>query len=437
MKNKFISSFIFLYLFCAVLEARVEVPISDQMILQILYKNTWSYIDYFVNDLTGFPYDSHEKKPSTSLTNIGFYMASCAIASQTGLIPKEDANLKLKKCLHSLKLMEKWRNFPVTWVNAYNLKTTEQQFSTIDHLGNLSASLILVKNIYPELAPAVDEILSPMNWSILYEEKNHFYRGGYRLDKMDFDIKQPWGDWYYSFLGADTRLGSFIGIAKGEIPYIQWQSLNRNIETKYGQNYFVPGWQGGGLFMQFVSGLFLDERTTVLGKSAANFAYAQILHARKIQAKVWGWSASQAPTGEYLGWGAIKDEIVTPHASLLAINYYPNKVMGNVKELDKLGASSPYMEMGKKLNFGFRDSLNWKIGFVSSGYLALDQTMIFLSLANYLYDGMVWKNFKKDPMVQKGLESIEDYSRIDSQVLQVYQKRDQEEPNEHSIISLE
>ncbi len=99
MKNKFISSFIFLYLFCAVLEARVEVPISDQMILQILYKNTWSYIDYFVNDLTGFPYDSHEKKPSTSLTNIGFYMASCAIASQTGLIPKEDANLKLKKCL--------------------------------------------------------------------------------------------------------------------------------------------------------------------------------------------------------------------------------------------------------------------------------------------------------------------------------------------------
>jgi len=95
------------------------------------------------------------------------------------------------------------------------------------------------------------------------------------------------------------------------------------------------------------------------------------------------------------------------------------------------------MEMGKKLNFGFRDSLNWKIGFVSSGYLALDQTMIFLSLANYLYDGMVWKNFKKDPMVQKGLESIEDYSRIDSQVLQVYQKRDQEEPNEHSIISLE
>ena len=77
------------------------------------------------------------------------------------------------------------------------------------------------------------------------------------------------------------------------------------MEKKYGLKYFKPGWQGGGLFMQFICGIFLDETATKLGYSEANFAFAQMLHARKIgyrygvgrlhkiqMAGVWAWARS-------------------------------------------------------------------------------------------------------------------------------------------------
>lgn len=397
----------------------------DIRYLKGLLADTWRCLDRFVSPRTGLPYDSHERLPNTSITNIGFYMAACAVAGETGLLPRDEALAKTRKTLESLGRVERWRGFPVTWVEADTGKTTEQQFSTVDHLGNLSASLILVRQIFPELRPEADALLSGMDWGIIYEPRNHLYRGGYRLDKKDFDIQQPWGDWYYGFLGADTRLGSFLGVASGRVPLDHWAALDRKLETKYGQTYYVPGWQGGGLFMQYVSGLFLDERATVVGKSAANFAYAQILHAEAVKTPVWGWSAAAAPTGEYLGWGAIKDDVVTPHACVLAVSHYPRSVTANLRELERRGARAPFIEDGISYALGFRDSLDWRTGQVAKGYLILDQAMLFLALANFLHDGVVWKHFENDPLVQKGLDMLPEYKNKDPRAGAVFQRRDQ------------
>ncbi|MBI3292936.1 MAG: DUF3131 domain-containing protein [Elusimicrobia bacterium] len=409
---------------------------SDRMFLKKIFSDTWNYIEHFVDDKTGLPYDSsHRSNLNTSITNIGFYIASSVVAAQTGLISHGKSLAQVKQALDSLTNVEKWNGFPVSWINVHTLETTDQQFSTVDHLGNFCAGLILAKNIFPEVKNHVDALLASMNWSVIYEPENHYYKGGYNLSKKTFAIQQSWGKWYYNFLGADTRMSSFLGIAQGDVPMLHWEALDRNVETRYGQGYYVPGWQGGGLFMQFLSGLFLDERQTVLGKSAANFAYAQISHAQRIGAPVWGWSAASAPTGEYLGWGAIKDDIVTPHASVLAISYYPSKVVANLKRLERGGARSPFIDNGQH-EFGFRDSYNWKSAQVSQGYLMLDQTMIFLSLANFLDDGVVWRNFEKDPVVQQGLHHIREYSHKDAGVFTIYQKRDQEVPNEQLTIPL-
>ncbi|MBI2916340.1 MAG: DUF3131 domain-containing protein, partial [Elusimicrobia bacterium] len=380
--NCFKSVKIFLSVFFSFSLLSASEPISkkDRAYLVQIYADTWNCIQHFVDEKTGLPYDSNQwNNSSTSITNIGFYFASCAAAFRTGLIPEEDAKSRIQRALESLSKIEKWRGFPVTWVNLHTLETADKQFSTADHLGNLCASLILVKNIFPELEEKVNSILAPMNWGVLYEPSNHFYKGGYLIEKQDFDLEKPWGKWYYNFLGADTRMGSFLGVSKGEVPIDHWKALNRGMEEKYGQKYYVPGWQGGGLFMQFIAGLFLDERKTVIGKSAGDFAYAQILHAQKVKSPVWGWSAATAPNGEYLGWGLIKDAVVTPHASALAIIYYPAKTISNLKRLEKLGARALSVDRGKQYAFGFRDSIDLETNRVSSVYLILDQTMLFLS----------------------------------------------------------
>ncbi|HRY28838.1 MAG TPA: glucoamylase family protein [Elusimicrobiota bacterium] len=410
---------------------------SDRKYLAGVYADTWRCLAHFVSPTTGMPYDSHERLPSTSLTNAGFYMAACAAAQKTGLLSEEDALRRIEKVLDGLARVEKWRGFPVTWFNADTLQTTETQFSTVDHLGNLTAGLVLVRRAFPELRPKADALLAPMNWGILYEPANHLYRGGYRLDTKDFDIRQPWGNWYYGYLGADTRLGSFFGVATGQVPLIHWKSLDRSRETRSGQDYFVPGWQGGGLFMQCVSGLFFDERSTVLGKSAANFAYAQILHAERIAAPAWGWSAAAAPTGEYLGWGALKDEVVTPHASVLAMSYYPRRATANLRALDRLGARAPYVENGREYRFGFRDSFDWKTSRAAAGYLVLDQAMLFLALANVLHDGVVWDAVASDERVANGRKILEEYARLDGRVTEIYRRRDRKKISEALKIPLE
>ena len=57
-------------------------------------------------------------------------------------------------------------------------------------------------------------------------------------------------------------------------------------------------------------------------------------------------------------------------------------------------------------HFGYRDAINWKTNTVEKHYLTPSQGMGFLAIANTLNQGVVWKNFAKDPVVQNGLQLV-------------------------------
>ncbi len=384
---------------------------KDRKYLAGIYRDTWAFLAQGASEKTGLPYDSSRRTPNTSTTNAGLYLAACAVAGRTGLIPREEALARIGKGLEALAKTERFLGgFPVTWFDADTLATTDKQFSTVDHLSNLTAGLLAVKGLYPELAASVDKVLTPMDWGRLYDPAAGFYKGGWRMDKGDFDVQQAGWEWHYSYLGADTRFGSFWGVATRQVPPESWLALNRGREEKYNFSYLLPGWQGGGLFMQTLTGIFLDERATEIGKSAADFAWAQMHHASRIGAPVWGWSACESPNGKsYLGWGAITDAVVTPHAAGLAAVYYPAQAAANFRALEKRGARAPCREGKNKFRWGFRDSMNWRTGAVSEHYLCLDQAMLFLSLANLLHDGVLWKAVATDPHVSGALRDIPEY----------------------------
>lgn len=121
---------------------------------------------------------------------------------------------------------------------------------------------------------------------------------------------------------------------------------------------------------------------------------------------VWGWSSCDNPYGGYIGWGLLRDDVVTPHASVLAIEDFPKEVVANLHKLQRLGMRASWEENGKKYPFGFRDSVNVKNGHVSPHYLVFDQSMLFLSLANFLENGMVRRYFHADPGVQAAIKAI-------------------------------
>jgi hypothetical protein len=89
---------------------------------------------------------------------------------------------------------------------------------------------------------------------------------------------------------------------------------------------------------------------------------------------------------------------VTPHASALALAVIPNAALRNLRTL-----ATRYRLYG---DFGLYDAVDATTGQVAYKYLALDQSMLFLALANYLTDHAVQRRFASDPIMQRALPVI-------------------------------
>lgn len=392
----------------------------DRNYLQGLYAATFRGLNYFVHPKTNLPYDVSDLRKPSSISNIGLYLACAAIAGQTGLIPKDQAIKQINTALNSLEKIEKWHGFPVTWVNVETLKRAfEPGFSYADHIGNLVCGLLTAAGTFPqEFETRINKFIAPMDFASTYDPDTGWLKGGYDVDKKSFTVKQTWGNWYYNLLLSDTRHFSLLGIALKQIPEKHWSRLNRDRQPggKLDKEilkdifpgekkcpYYNPGMEGGGIFMQYLPGIFLREQNLNTGISAKNLTYCQIELAKKNNLyPFWGLSACESPDGKsYLGWGKLKKRVVTPHASILAIEHYPQEVLANLRALENKGLRPLFVDKKQKYDFGFTDSFDAVSKEVSKHYLTLDQSMIFLSLANFLYENTVRKNFNRHPLGKK------------------------------------
>jgi len=166
---------------------------------------------------------------------------------------------------------------------------------------------------------------------------------------------------------------------------------------------YVPSW-GGSAFEALMPTLVLNEKGLApkgLGLNHARHVQGQIRFAtEELGYPVWGMSPSTVPEGGYSEYGATafgtmgyKAGVVTPHASVLALEYAPKEAIANLRKLIEL-----YDIYGE---YGFYDAVTVETGLVSRKYLALDQGMIFVAINNYLNQGAIRKRFHADPVIRK------------------------------------
>ena len=189
--------------------------------------------------------------------------------------------------------------------------------------------------------------------------------------------------------------------------------------------------------MQYISGLFMDEWASPVNRSSANFAYAQILHAKENHYPVWGWSASDSPKDGYLGWGHLKDTVVTPHACILALQHYPHQVLKNLRTLEAMGARSDDNTGATVHRYGFRDAIDIQTKEMTQNYLYLDQGMIFLTLVNYLKGNALRKAVEREPEIRRAKYKISDYAPQDTFEFETILRRRDENPGDFSIPPIE
>jgi hypothetical protein len=245
-------------------------------------------------------------------------------------------------------------------------------------------------------------------------------------------------EYHYGALYTEARLGSLIAIGKGDAPEDHWFALVRTyppeadwqrqrprgwrtrvarghaIESGYyewkGQRY-VPSW-GGSMFEALMPALVLDEQRYApksLGRNDEVHSAVQRRYATEhLRYPVWGLSPSVKPAsdeyGEYgvkvlgsLGYGP---GAVAPYAAALALTVMPEEAAANLRELARR-----YDVYGE---YGFYDSVAPRSGEVAYQYLALDQAMILISVANTLKDHCIQKRFASDPIAERALSIIGD-----------------------------
>ncbi|PPA69317.1 glucoamylase family protein [Jeotgalibacillus proteolyticus] len=440
-KTKMIALVSIFTLFIAILPSASATPVNhgkDKALnaeLKAIAKKTFTYFKDNTDPNTGLTYDeiryTEEGKieaAHTSPTNIAMYMMSTISAQEMGFISKEEAVDRIQVTLNTLEGLEKWNGLYYNWYYTKDgsLKTDWGQFiSQVDN-GWLSAGLMVAGQAYDELNDQTSRLVEEMNYTALYDEEVGQFRGGYDAEAGKLT------DHHYGLLYTEPRVGSYIAIGKGDVPSEHWWKMYRTMSPEwdwqaqipggyeevydgitvfqghyeYNNVKFVPSW-GGSMFEGLMPGIVMKEKdigTNALGLNNQRHVDLQIQYAKDKGYKVWGFSPSATPNGysEFaatpLGTSGYPDgATVTAHATFLALDYAPAEVRENIKALKKFDMYSKY---------GFYDSVNVETGEVTEAYLALDQGMIMVSIANYLKDGIIRDYFHQDPIGKKPEELL-------------------------------
>jgi hypothetical protein len=362
----------------------------------------------------------------TSTTNIGLHLIDVVAALDLQLLSLDDARDRIRRTLFTLDRLETDDGLYFNYYDTTSLERTSQFVSSVDS-GWLTAGLMVVRMAFPEFYEHATALIAQMDYG-------RFYDRGYDLLSHGYFV-EPRGPsrYHYGVLYTEARLAALIAIGKGDAPDSMWFAMARTFpsdcrwqslspvgvreKTVLGHTFtagyydwlgtkFVPSW-GGSMFEALMPTLVLDEVALApdsLGANDRAHAFVQHRYAvRELRLPVWGLSPSAMPGTEHYGEYGVKvlgsrgypPGPVTPHASALAVTLRPGAALANLQRL-----AARYDVYGE---YGFYDAVDPGSGEVAYTYLTLDQSMIFLALANHLTDGAIQKRFASDPIVARVL----------------------------------
>jgi hypothetical protein len=417
---------------------RTSLPGDDQGLLRRLAADTWRGLDALSDRENGLPLDNVHFGGGgidpvaarigdyTNVTNIGLHLIAIVAAHELQLLDRQQALTRLRTLLTTLEQLETYHGFFYNFYDTTTLERTSHFISFVDSAW-LTAGLIVTRNAFPDLGERCSRLIAQGNYAFFYDPVEQQMSHGYYVN-LPTDAEYRYGALY-----TEARLGSVIAIGKGDVPAEHWFRMVRTFPAAYrwqsqrprgpdfktvngyqvsGGYYqwrglrYIPSW-GGSLFEALMPTLVLDELRHAphsLGRNDWVHTTVQQRYAREVlHYPVWGMSPSSTPQGdgyaEYgvplLGVKGYQGGAVTPHAAALALTVLPAAAVANLRQL-----ISRYELYGE---YGLYDAVEPMTGAVAHNYLALDQAMLFIALANYLQDRCIQKHFAADADIQRAL----------------------------------
>jgi hypothetical protein len=332
--------------------------------------------------------------------------------------------------------------------------------SSVDN-GWLAAGLHMVASSVPEVSARAGALYASMDFGV-------YYRAG--VNRIAFHIVPSTGEspCCYDTIVSESRIASYIGIAKGEIPAQEyfgawrtfpascdwsWQETQPVGVTRtymgisvyegaypYNGTLVVPGW-GGSMFEALMPALFVPEEQWGPNSWGLNhpLTVAAQIHHGLVEADYgyWGFSPANTPEGGYATYGVealglnpdgyVSNEDNThvdrgfgtcpgrTTTSIPPASAYTNGVVTPHAAFLAL-RFAPKATLANLTNlehdfpgmygaWGFRDSVNVDTGTVSDAYLSLDQGIIMAAIGNALGHDMLRKAFST-PEVKAALQPL-------------------------------
>ena len=358
----------------------------------------------------------------TSPTNIGLYLLAVTCARQFGWVSTAQMVSRLQATLATIERMPKHDGHLYNWYQTQTLEVLQPAYvSTVDS-GNLAGHLLAVSGACNSLGLMADttsvekqqlehiaghcmRLCMAMNFSGLYNAKRHLFHIGLRTNDHTLDAS------YYDLLASESRLASFVAIAKGDVPRRHWTALGR-VFLSTG---VVPGLKSwsGSMFEYLMPSLVMQEPDQGLlhSSSLAGVMEQQIFG--DAQGLPWGVSESayfaqdHSLAYQYSPFGVPRlalrrtpasERVVAPYAALMATMLLPKPAIANLRRMELLNARG---------EFGFMEAIDFtaarqlhadKLSVVKT-YMAHHQGMALVALCNVLCGQAPQRWFAQAPLV--------------------------------------
>jgi hypothetical protein len=438
-------------------------------------QDTWASFAAMTDPDSGLPADSLDADGTTSVqtstTNIGAYMWSAVAAQRLGIISHAETVDRLTRTIGTLERME--RGPGGQFYNWYDHRTGDKLtvwpptgapltpiLSSVDN-GWLATGLRIVARAVPELSQRAQALYASMNFGFYYRPD---------VNRIAFHVAPDTGEspCCYDTVVSESRIASYIGIAKGELPakeyYGTWRTFPDTCDWSWQETrpvgvtrrYFgidvfegaypyagmlvTPSW-GGSMFEALMPDLFVPEEIWAPRSWGVNHPLtvrAQIHHGLdEAGYGYWGFSPSNVPEGGYNAYGVDgigmnptgypsnedntlvdagfagcpgRDPQPAPPPSAYTNGVVTPHAAFLALRFERNAALDDLKRLahdfpGLYTKWGFRDSVNVDTGAVSGSYLSLDQGIIMAALGNAL-GGDVLRQAFAGPDLESALRPV-------------------------------
>jgi len=399
--------------------------ISDDNLLELIQKNTFSYFWDFGHPVSGLARERNNSGDLVTSGGSGFGVMAILVGIHRNFITKQEGLDRLLTIADFLqKKADKYHGAFPHWLNGNTGKIIP--FSSKDNGADLVETAYLLEGLltareFFNSSSDANEILLRQKITSIWENvewdwfrknnENALYWHWSSTDGWAMNMKvQGWNEALIVYVLAASSPTHSI-----EKPvYENGWALNGSIKLNkkfYGFN--LPlGWDyGGPLFFAHYSFLGLDPRNLI--DQYANYWEQNVNHSKinysycvtnpngnaGYNANCWGLTASDIPNG-YTASSPTNDKgVIAPTAAVSSLPYTPIESMQAIRFF--------YYKMGDKIwgQYGFKDAFSFRDVWFADSYLAIDQGPQICMIENYR-TGLLWNLFMSAPEVQAGLTKL-------------------------------